>query len=287
MLLLLVAALAAPAPAPAPSAAPVPLRVTRSELAGPPHGLSGLAADDRGGLWAISERDVSLVPLRLDGDRVLPAGPALRVARWPVGLDAESLAWVSPGRFLVGTESLAEGRATERLLEVRVDGDRATVVGERALAYAPFGLTGEENRGVEALDYADGAWIAASEVVSASPRTAPLWRAPVEGGPVEHAAVTLTSPDGKLSALVATDGEILAIERHYGTVRLVAATVVWGPTPTPVPARVVRDLAAELGPLPNLEGLARLPDGRLVLLGDNQSGFRRDGPTVALVLSVE
>jgi hypothetical protein len=283
ILMTILLALAALAAAPAAAGGVAPAAV-RSELPRSLRGLSGLAVEPSGRLWSVAERGVALVPLRLDGDRVVPDGDPIPVRGWPVGLDAESLAWLAPGRFLVGTESLAEGRPADRLVTVRIVDGRAEVGPALVVPYAPFGLVGEANRGVEALDAVDGLLVAASEVVAAAPRGAPLWRLRPGVPAVEVATVTLTSAEGKLSSLVVAGEEIYAIERHYETVRLIAAIPAWGSAPAPVPARVVRDLAAELGPLPNLEGLARLPDGRFVLLADNQGGFATDGPTVALVL---
>lgn len=287
ILLVLAALAAAPATAPTGAAPATPATapaVVRSELPRSLRGLSGLAVEPSGRLWSVAERGVALVPLRLDGDRVVPDGDPLPVRDWPVGLDAESIAWLGPDRFLVGTESLAEGRTADRLVTVRIRGGRAEAGPALVVPYAPFGLSGEENRGIEALDAVDGTIVAASEVVAADPRRAPLWRFRPGVPTVEVATVTLSSAAGKLSTLVVAGDDIYAIERHYETVRLVAATPVWGEGPVSVPVRVVRDLAAELGPLPNLEGLARLPDGRFVLLADNQSGFTTDGPTVAFVL---
>lgn len=270
--------------------------VTRSTLPAGLNGLSGLTIDADGLLWAVSERGVALVPLRLDGDTVALDRAPIPVAGWPVGVDAESLAWLGPGRFAVGTETQGDGRAAERVLEVVVTtagGKPRAAVGPTvwSLPYLPFGVTGGANHGVESLDLLDGALIAASEVTVGETRAAPVWRVPLDGGPVRTAVVPLTSDNGKLStldALAFTDAgvELLAIERHYETVRLVAARLPSAADGAPAgTTRVVRDLAAELTDLPNIEGLARLPDGRTVLLGDNQHGLRLDGPTVVLVLA--
>ncbi len=261
--------------------------VTRSELPRELRGLSGLAVDDAGGLWSVTERDAALVPLRLEGDAVV-AGAPLPIAGWPAGLDAESVGCVGPGRFLVGSEGAA-GRTTDRVYEVRVEGGRAAVGRAWELDYTPFGVVPEENRGIEGLDATAGAFVAASEMVVGAPRAAPVWWVPLEGGTVGTALIELTSPDGKIAALVGTERGVLAIERHYGTSRLVEAELAWGEPETAAPlrakARVVRDLAAELGELPNLEGLARLADGRIVVLSDNQNGRVASGATVALVLA--
>lgn len=259
--------------------------VTRSELPADLRGLSGLAVDDTGRLWSVSERPVALVPLRLDGDRVVPDGAPLRVKGWPLGVDAESVAWLGPGRFVLGGESQIEGRARDVAREAVVTDGVARVARAWPLPYGPFGVTAGGNRGLEGIDADGGALVVASEMVAGRPRAALLWR--VEGDAVAYATVRLTSADGKVSSVEVDGAHLLAIERHYGTVRLVEADLTWGTAEAPgtADARVVRDLAADLGDLPNLEGLATLPDGRIVLLSDNQGGAVRTGPTVALVLA--
>ncbi|MFN7145387.1 MAG: hypothetical protein ACK4YP_16560, partial [Myxococcota bacterium] len=84
--------------------------VTRSELPADLRGLSGLAVDDAGRLWSVSERPVALVPLRLDGDRVVPDGAPLRVKGWPLGVDTKSISWIGPRGSSFGAPSQMEGR---------------------------------------------------------------------------------------------------------------------------------------------------------------------------------
>jgi hypothetical protein len=97
----------------------------------------------------------------------------------------------------------------------------------------------------------------------------------------------LTTTKGKISAMsckFADDGsaEVIAIERHYGVSRIVKFTIKRGDvdiTPT-----LVIDLQPILRDSLNLEGITRLPDGRMVTINDNQ-GASVHGPTELLVFA--
>jgi hypothetical protein len=252
-------------------------------------GLSGVTVDETGRLWAVRERTAALVPLRLDGSRVVEDGAPIEVAGWRADTDAESIAWVGPGRFVLGAEPRWAGeRDTDAVVEVTVSNGAAAVTGTRTVAYAPFGVRAEANRGLEGLGSTPDAVVAAAETVvaTAAGRDTPLWRLAPDGT-VTTARLRLTSETGKVSDLAARDEgavtHLLAIERHYSVSRLVAADVTWG-SPEATPARVVRDLAAVLAPVPNLEGIVWLADGRVVLLADNDSGGQA-GPVVAVVIA--
>jgi hypothetical protein len=91
----------------------------------------------------------------------------------------------------------------------------------------------------------------------------------------------LTTPTGKISGMTCTfDGStihVLAIERHDSVSRILRFDLAEEITPA-----VELDLAPVLNDTLNLEGIARLPDGRLVMINDNQ-GAIVDGPTDLLV----
>jgi hypothetical protein len=96
----------------------------------------------------------------------------------------------------------------------------------------------------------------------------------------------LTTASGKLSALdchVAPDGTIdfVGIERHYGVQRILRGTIA--PDATDVVPELALDLAPAVHDVYNFEGIARLPDGRTVLVNDNQ-GSHVEGPTRLFVL---
>ncbi|MDP2304944.1 MAG: esterase-like activity of phytase family protein [Pseudomonadota bacterium] len=268
-------------------------RMTVSLLPATLRGLSGLTVDEAGRLWAVTEREPTLVPLRLDGNRVVEDGAPIPVAGWRVGskdaVDAESIAWVGPGRFALGAEPRWTGdRDNDSVIEVSLLNGVATVTGAREVPYAPFAVRAEANRGLEGLAATLDVLVASAETVvtTGSGRDALLWRVPRDGV-VTTARLRLTSATGKLSDIAARDDgavtHLLAIERHYEVSRLVAADVTWGRAEAS-PARVVRDLGAVLAPVPNLEGIAWLADGRVVLIADNDSG-ERPGPVVAVVIA--
>jgi len=86
----------------------------------------------------------------------------------------------------------------------------------------------------------------------------------------------LTSATGKLSALdcdLAPDGTatVWAIERHFEVSRLLSFTLPpVGTGSDDITPKIERDLAPYLGRTVNLEGIAKLPDGRIVIVNDNQ-----------------
>ncbi|MDP2312941.1 MAG: esterase-like activity of phytase family protein [Pseudomonadota bacterium] len=286
---------------PAPTVSSDP-RVTVSTLPVSLLGLSGLTVDDTGRLWSVLERTPALVPLRLDGAHVVQDGEPLPIGRWLPNVDAESIAWVGrgpagEGQFVLGAEPRFVGaRAEDKLVRVDVRDDAAAVRpvgGVVDVVYAPFQTRGEANRGLEGVAVTPAALYAAAETVllpATGGREAPLWRIARTDEAVTTARLRLTSETGKISDLAARETgdttRILAIERHYGVSSLVVAEVTWGTAdvPSTATARVVRDLAGVLAPVPNLEGLAWLPDGRVVLVADNDSG---EAPGLVTVLVIE
>ncbi len=244
------------------------------------NGLSGLARDAAGRLWMAPERDPRLV--------VREPGGALRTVPLdgvPPGLDIESITWLADGRLALGTEGNVAPSGTEAsgpalILLARSTGDgaaaRVVVSGPPIeLDPAPWGLRVRENQGVEGLCRAGNALVAALETVGqdAGGRFAPLgvydfatqrWRA-------YH--LRLTSATGKLSALACWargDGiMLLAVERHFGVLRLLSATVL-APSGDIAP-RVIANLDdfASQTKL-NVEGLETGDGGSLLMVIDNQ-----------------
>jgi hypothetical protein len=143
----------------------------------------------------------------------------------------------------------------------------------------------EPNHGVEGLCFDGGVGAVALEtaVDEGGRRLGQLGL--VRGdSPGEPRHVVLTSKTGKLSGIDCTrfeDGvEVLAIERHFEVTRIIRfrLTVLTAPAkPT-----VVYDLAG-MAKGRNFEGLARLPDGRIALVTDNQ-WKRIEGPSQLVIL---
>jgi len=274
--LLWILALVACGHAPAPDTS----RYDAIELDSPP-GVSDLALDDRGTLWAIPERDHFVLEI------ALPAGTVKRhpLDGVPAGVDTEGLTWLAPGRFAIGTEG--QDAPTASVLYAEARGDRVAVTSERVLGDDELGVHVTPNHGAEAICGRDGDVIVGIEATGKLPdgtRFAPLAR--LRGGAIATSRLRLTSSTGKISALAcsfATDGSVdaYAIERHYGVSRILHFTVPAVPgeiTPT-----VVVDLDAIFHGAFNFEGLVRLPDGRFVLVNDNQ-GRTAEGPTDLFLL---
>ncbi|HJL15319.1 MAG TPA: esterase-like activity of phytase family protein [Sandaracinaceae bacterium LLY-WYZ-13_1] len=258
---------------------PLPEGVERTAV-DTPDGLSGLARDGDGRLWAVAESERWLV--RLDG--AVPRRVPLEGV--PEGLDTESIAWIEGDRFALGTESMDESRDADLILVVRVDGERARVLERLALPYAAVGVEAEENHGIEALCVAGGRYYAVLEnvITRGGARHAPLavYDPPTETWRAHR--IRLRTETGKIAALACRtdgDGETVAahaVERHFDVMRIHALAL---PTDAPsgrtlVP-REVRVLDERLEDDPNLEGLEYDGDD-VVLVTDNHHG-RRTGPT--------
>ncbi|MGE5184014.1 MAG: SdiA-regulated domain-containing protein [Acidobacteriota bacterium] len=238
-----------------------------------PPGVSDLAIDDHGTLWAIPERDRVVLEIPRPGARAI-AHPLVGVAD---GIDTEAIAWVAPGRFALGTEG--QHAATASVLDAALEPDgRITVTAEHPLT----GISLEPNKGAEGICGRAGDVLVAIETVGTladGTRYAPLVRIH-DGQQVAIDRLRLTSKTGKIAALACSSpGDVYAIERHYGTSKLLHFADTGGEiTPT-----VVIDLYPIHHGTLNLEGLARLPDGRFAFVNDNQSRTI-EGPTELLVL---
>ncbi|MDB4958521.1 MAG: hypothetical protein JWO36_6090 [Myxococcales bacterium] len=248
-----------------------------------PPGMSGLAVDDHGVMWGIPERDRQLVEIHL-------GATAATTKRYPItgvpdGVDTEGLAWLGDGHFMISTEGADEATASILFIERRDDG--FVVTRTRVLTPAELGVALTVNHGAEGACGAGDDLLVAIEAVGALPdgaRYAPIAR--LHGEALSIYKLRLTTPTGKLSSIDCTIdakgvAHAWAIERHYGVSRILRFEL------GVVPGEVVPTLELDLEPLIddtlNLEGIVRLPDGRLVLINDNQ-GSRQTGPNELLVL---
>jgi hypothetical protein len=246
-----------------------------------PHGISDLTLDDRGVMWAIAERDRQIIelelgkpPIRHPLDGVLP------------GTDTEGLAWLGGGRFAIGTEGALEATAGVMFAELR--GERIAVTRTRMLSNAELGVAVIANHGIEAVCGRGDEIIAACETVGKLPdgtRWAPLVR--LRGDQMTVTRLRLTTDRGKISGLHCTfadDGtaQVVAIERHFGVSRILRFAIARDDVE--ITPAVEIDLQPILRDALNLEGIVRLPDGRLVTVNDNQ-GKTAQGPTELLVFA--
>src|SRR5262245_35852728 len=99
-----------------------------------PPGMSDLTIDDRGVIWAISERDRVVLELEL-------GKPPIRhpLDGVPDGTDTEGIGWLGEGRFAIGTEGGQQPTAGISFAESR--GGHIVVTRTRALSNAELGVT--------------------------------------------------------------------------------------------------------------------------------------------------
>jgi hypothetical protein len=252
-----------------------------------PPGESDLTVDDRGKIWAIAERDRVASEIELHGlTATVVAHPVDGV---PDGNDTESIAWLGGNHFALGMEGQTAATAGVLFADLRPDG-HLVVVRTRWLTDDEIGVHLTTNHGAEALCGAGDRLLVGIEErgkFDDGTRWAPIVR--LDGDKVSRAKLKLTTKTGKLSALdchFAPDGSVdfVGIERHYGVERVLHGTLPGNaPDGAVVEATVAVDLAPVVHDVYNLEGIARLSDGRTVLINDNQ-GSHVDGPTKLFVL---
>lgn len=247
---------------------------TRVPLATAP-GLSGLATDADGALWTISERGRRAYRITLDAaDR--PTLETFGVEGELKDVDLEAIAALGGGRFALGTEGKVTGLATVLLAERR---DATLVITDDiVLSNADVGIEMAANHGAEGLCGAGDTIVVAIEGAGGTgpdARWAPIVRI-ASGKIVRTQRLALTTATGKISGLdctVAPDGTISAwaIERHFEVSKIVTFTIPpFGQGPEMLTPTVMLDLGTVLNSRLNLEGIAKLPDGRLVAIVDNQ-----------------
>ena len=248
---------------------------TEVEVATAP-GLSGLAADETGALWTVAERAARAYRIVLDAN-LRPAIETLPVEGMPAGTDLEGIAVLGGGRFALGTEGHDDGVATVLVAERR--GAALAVTGSITLPEREVGIPLAKNHGTEGVCGAGDTIIAAIEGAGeeGGRRWAPVLRI-AAGAVVRTHRMWLTTRTGKLSGLdcrIAADGAVLgwAIERHFEVTRVLRFALP-PPGADPATGDITPTIALDLGPVLNsqlnLEGIAVLPDGRVVAVVDNQ-----------------
>jgi hypothetical protein len=262
-------------------------------------GLSDLVREPTSAKWyAVPERQRSLLQLTQNPLQIAAIVPISGV---PDDLDLESLDFVDPTTLLLGTESHEPDRASDALFVLRLTGsagqEKAKVERRIDLPYALWQIKANENHGMEGLCVLPGGKtvLVGTElaVPQAGQRLAPLGRLDLQSGTWRGHWLRLTSADGKISALAcrsaATGTRLWAIERHYGTSRILTVDLPADPTSLESMAilqpTVWLDLAPNLSYLPNWEGLVPLSDNNVVLLSDNASGDVVRGPSYWLALT--
>jgi hypothetical protein len=258
------------------SPAAAKLGISRTVLDdGSSEGLSGLAVDEHGDFLAVSERHRFLVRFHSDaaGFRTDPQ----RIALTGVGdgLDTESIAFIRPGYYAIGTER-HEGREQDAVLFIELTGSEGRVVDEARLDYGAWKQRAGINAGIEALCFAAGSLVLGSEVVVTdhAKRFALIARYNISAKAWSYGRLRLTSDAGKLSSIECRDGangaiETIGIERHFGVGRIIRFDVPREGDIGDLQPHVALDLIPLIQPLPNYEGITWNARGDLVLLTDN------------------
>jgi hypothetical protein len=254
------------------------------------YGFSGADLDAVGLLLAVSEHQHVVARIRIDGSKAELEGPPVRIEGISSDLDAESLAVIDAGTWVIGTESQAPARKEDLVFLLQAEGDKAAVTETIAMPYAAFALEAGKNHGIESLCAASGVLLAGSEAVGreSGMRFAPLGRYDLGKKQWTAFRLRLTSDAGRLASLACRPAseqalEAVGIERQFGVMRLLRFQVpVSGPGRVLEP-ELILDLARLIPNPPNFEGVAWLPDGRVALISDNETGGSAS-PTELLVL---
>lgn len=235
------------------------------------NGLSGLAADDRGRLWTVAERDAKAYRITLDA-ALVPTLETFAVTGVPGDTDLEGIEELGNDRIAFGTEGRVDGIAT--VLLGAISGNSIAIDSTITLTADQIGIEMKKNHGAEGVCGAGDTLLVAIEGAGedGGKRWAPLLR--IEKGTlVRRHRVWLTSKTGKLSGLdctIAPDGTatVWAIERHFEVTTILAFTLP--AHDGDITPRVALDIGAAIDSKRNLEGIALLPDGRVVTVSDNQ-----------------
>lgn len=241
-------------------------------------GLSGLTEGPNGDLWSVAERARAI--LRIDRDtgetQTFPLEGVPREA------ETEAIAYLGDGRFALGTEADGSARAHDDILFAHLEDNVVRVVGHTHLPYEMWELEGHHNHGIEGLCSVEGALWLSAEIVGEEDgrRYAPIARRDTHGRWTIF-RVFLSSDEGKLAALscshVTGGTELLAVERHFGVLRVlrVVVPVGAGENLEPEVALNLDDWVTEADS-PNLEGLVHFGD-RIAMVADNHYRGRPSG----------
>lgn len=245
-------------------------------LADVPPGISDLTLDGNGTIWAIPERDRVAIELTTPPKKHPVDGVGDDV-------DTEAIAWLGDNHFAFGIEATKSPLAAVAWADLK--DDHLVVTSERVFTQAELGVQPTDNHGIEAVCGHGDELLAATESVGKF-ADGSRWSALVRlrGNDLAVTKLHLTSDVGKISALAcafAADGtaDVLAIERHFGVARILHFIAKRGDTD--ITPEVVLDLNPVLHDSLNLEGIVKLPDGRMVLVNDNQTSTV-SGPTELL-----
>lgn len=243
-------------------------------------GLSGLTMDDAFTLWAVPEDDRVLLPLRFQAGKLTIGAKPVKIIGVDGDLDIESVAFIGPTEFVIGTEGAGE-RPSDKIFWLKVHGGQARITKTLIFSYVPWSINAKNNQGIEGICYINDQLVVAGEPVALvkGKRYAPLGRYDMKTGIWYFSRLHLTTKSGKISALSCRMKqparlEVFAVERHYGIARILSFSLVLRPAeidhhlPMDVFAKVIFDFSEAFDSIPNCEGLV-FHQGRFFLITDN------------------
>jgi uncharacterized protein YjiK len=259
--------------------------------AGQFRGLSGLTIDDQSFLWTIPERQPYLLRLNFDKSNIVKIDRVVELSGVPQGIDTESIAWLEPDKFVLGTESQQAKRKSDLVYIVRVKGDKAEIVEQLSVPYHKWDIAATANNGIEGICYTADQMVVSLEMTFEleGTRRTPIFQYNHTNKSWKMFWVKMTTKTGRLSALTCRqndktqDLEVEAIERYFGIGRNIHFVIPKQDDATEITPSVKHDLAPLWKNLPNFEGIARLASGELVIISDNHYGGNTDQTKVVIL----
>lgn len=251
-----------------------------------PPGVSGIDADGRGEILAVTERNSELLHISLKGNRATVQS-VISLSGLKSDQDAEALARLDRERVAVGTERHGNSREYDDIFVYQLEGSKAIQIDRLRLPYAMWNIFADDNRGIEGACYAKGALLVGIEtpISEGETRYAPIARYSFDTKQWMAFRLRLTSKEGVLSSLAcrpsAAGGqiEVVAIERFYQTSRILKFYISSAGPGRDLNPVLEKDLAHLIrGHMPNWEGIAFSNADSYVLMSDNQSASL-SGPT--------
>ncbi len=262
-----------------------------------PDGLSGLARDRDGTLWAVSETSYQLVALTPSSDTA-PQTMAIRGV--PADLELESIAFMDDGRLAIGTEANTGHRTSDAILFAERNSEGFKVSGKLDVPYGMWNLYCSANEGIEAICAADGMLVVASETAFTTGsiwsqgnrgRAAPLGVYDTVNGSWRAMQLPLSTATGKIAGLACRkaetqDGtdkiEFIAIERDFKVRRGLHWTMD-KTSASPIAPTVLFDISHDSADNP--EGIEWTARGAIAMVTDNFFRSKRWGLSKLLMLS--
>lgn len=252
------------------------------EVHGAPDGLSGLASDTRGLLWAIAESGAGAVRM----DHAGRDATNVAITGVPADVELESVGFFPNGDLAIGTETESNRNSDLVLLaQPNVGHANLEVYDHIRLPYELWGIDAPPNHGIEALCVTRDALVVVAELAmqSGQHRFAPMAIYDLSTSTWKPLRLQLTSRTGTISGIACRRGErgleFIAIERDYPVRRVLRGTIDDDAVSHVFPTLLL-DISTRSE---NLEGIAWLDEASFALVSDNSSGGEHAGVAKLLV----